>query len=47
MVRWGDFQDIANNYFGYYEEKNIDENLGLVFQDNVPDINSEILWFSK
>ncbi|MDP8011590.1 MAG: GNAT family N-acetyltransferase [Thermoplasmata archaeon] len=46
-VEWNDFEDIVKNYFSYYEEKNTDENFGLTFQDNVPDINDEILWFSN
>ena len=46
-VQWKDFEDIANNYFSYYDEKNSNENLGLIFQDKVPNINDEIKWFSN
>ncbi|MGC8646911.1 MAG: hypothetical protein ACP5T9_05200, partial [Thermoplasmata archaeon] len=46
-VQWKDFEDIANNYFSYYDEKNSNENLGLIFKDKAININDEIKWFSN
>ncbi|MGC8497500.1 MAG: GNAT family N-acetyltransferase [Thermoplasmata archaeon] len=47
LVKWEDFQDIIENYYSYYEEFKTDSSIGLVFHNSMPDINSEIVWFSN
>lgn len=45
-LRWGDFSDLIQNYYGCYEERAEGKPIGILLRDQRPSMSEEITWFA-
>ncbi len=46
-LKFNDFNDVVSNYYSYYDEVKYDQNFGIIFYNNKPNLISEVDWFAN